>query len=219
MANNRNRSAKKTLRVTFPSGKTICYNNATSVMIDVLKEIGSQRFNEITLEMSHYPLISQEDNPKFDGYMKPVSDGWLLNTQSNTETKYMQIKSISTLLDLDLKIEIGSDLETENNPYKEKKSRTIQKLLVRLPNGEFIGNEKSIDTFLETIWHLGIEEIYRKEINWRGYPLISRFKRTNNQTQVDKERWITVPTLTKDMVKVLKIVAMYLHVNIEVSLI
>ena len=85
-------------------------------MIDVLKEIGSQRFPEITLEMARYPLLSQEDNPKFKGYMKPVCDGWFLNTQSNTDTKYIQVKAISTLLGVNLKIEIGSDFETEDNP-------------------------------------------------------------------------------------------------------
>lgn len=219
MVAERKRSAKKTLRVTFPSGKVICYNNATSVMIDVLKEIGSQRFPEITLEMAHYPLLSQEDNPKFKGYIKPVCDGWFLNTQSNTDTKYIQVKAISTLLGINLKIEIGSDFETEDNPYKGQSTRSKMKLLVKLPDGEFIGNEKSTDTFLETIWHIGAEDICRKEIDWRGYPLITRYKRFDNQVQVDTALWITVPTTAKDMAKLLKIVAMYMHVNIEISLI
>ena len=100
------------MRVTFPSGKVICYNNATSVMIDVLKEIGSQRFPEITLEMARYPLLSQEDNPKFKGYMKPVCDGWFLNTQSNTDTKYIQVKAISTLLGVNLKMVLTLRLKT-----------------------------------------------------------------------------------------------------------
>lgn len=219
MTQERKRSVKKTLRVTMPSGKIICYNNATSVMIDTLKEIGSQRFSDITLELAHYPLLSREDNPKFKGYIKPVCDGWFLNTQSNTETKFIQLKAINTLLKLKLKIEIGSDFETEENPYKEKKSRTIRKLLVKLPNGDFIGNDKSTDTFLETIWCLGIDNIYRKEIDWRGYPLITRYKRFENQVQIDRDRWITVPNQSKDMIKLLKIIAMYLHVNIEINLI
>ena len=188
-------------------------------MIDVLKEIGSQRFPEITLEMAHYPLLSQEDNPKFKGYIKPVCDGWFLNCQSNTDTKYIQVKSISTQLGLNLKIEIGSDFETEDNPYKGQSTRSKMKLLVKLPNGEFIGNEKSTDTFLETIWHLGIEEICRKEIGWRGYPLITRYNLFDSQVQIDRDRWITVPSTAKDMAKLLKIVAMYLHINIEINLI
>lgn len=76
----RKRGAKKTLRVTFPSGKVISYNSAASVMIDVLEEIGSHRFPEITLEMSYYPLLSREENPKFKGFIKPVCDSWFINT-------------------------------------------------------------------------------------------------------------------------------------------
>lgn len=38
----RSRAKKKLLKVTFPNGKVICYNNATSTMIAVLNEIGER---------------------------------------------------------------------------------------------------------------------------------------------------------------------------------
>lgn len=45
----RSRAKKKLLRVTFPNGKVICYNNATSTMIAVLNEIGEDLFSSIKL--------------------------------------------------------------------------------------------------------------------------------------------------------------------------
>lgn len=50
----RSRAKKKLLKVTFPNGKVICYNNATSTMIAVLNEIGEDLFSSIKLEMSIY---------------------------------------------------------------------------------------------------------------------------------------------------------------------
>lgn len=49
----RSRAKKKLLRVTFPNGKVICYNNATSTMIAVLNEIGEDRFSSIKLDLCH----------------------------------------------------------------------------------------------------------------------------------------------------------------------
>ena len=36
----RTRAKKKLVRVTFPDGEVICYNNATSTMIAALNKIG-----------------------------------------------------------------------------------------------------------------------------------------------------------------------------------
>ena len=68
----RSRAKKKLLRVTFPNGKVICYNNATSTMIAVLNEIGEDLFSSIKLEMCHLPLLSKEIYPKYQKDMKPV---------------------------------------------------------------------------------------------------------------------------------------------------
>ena len=75
----RTRSKKKLIRVTFPDGEVICYNNATSTMIAALKKIGSDKFPAINLELCHLPLLSKEIYPKYKEWMKPVGDGWYLN--------------------------------------------------------------------------------------------------------------------------------------------
>lgn len=215
----RQRAKRKLLKVTFPNGKSICYKNVTTTMIDVLKEIGVDRFPQITLEMCHLPLVSQEAYPRYKEWMKPICDGWFLNTQSNTETKFLQLRSISDSLGLDLVVEIGEDLEAESAPKGEKKSRTKDKLLVKMPDGEFIANENSADTFLEVIWQLGLSEIARREILYSGHPLISSYKSLNNQVQVDSNKWVVMPTTTKERAKVIRVIALHLRVNIEVTVI
>lgn len=215
----RQRAKRKLLKVTFPNGKSICYKNVTTTMIDVLKEIGEDRFPEITLEMCHLPLVSQEIYPRYKEWMKPICDGWYLNTQSNTETKFLQLRSINDSMDLGLIVEIGEDLEAESAPKGEKKSRTKDKLLVKMPDGEFIANENSADTFLEVIWQLGLSEIARREILYSGHSLISSYKSLNNQVQVDSNKWVIMPTTTKERAKVLRVIALHLRVNIEVTVI
>lgn len=159
----RSRAKKKLLRVTFPNGKVICYNNATSTMIAALNEIGEDRFSSIKLELCHLPLLSKEIYPKYQKDMKPICEGWYLNAQSNSDTKFLQLKAINEQLELGLKIELGSDFETVEDPEKERKTRGRDKLLVKMPDGEFIANDSALETFLEVIWNLGIEDIRKKK--------------------------------------------------------
>lgn len=212
------RAPRKLIKVTFPNGKSFCYKNVTSTMIDSLIEIGSDRFKEITLVMNHLPLLSQEMYPKYKDWMKPVCDGWYINTQSNTDTKYLQLLAISEALDLGLEIEIGSDLEATESGKKEKKSKSKDKLLVKFPDGEYIANESSLDTFLQTIWKLGIDGIARRDILWAGRPLITSYKTNNTQVQVDQNRWVTAPTTTKDRYKLLRVISTHLRVNLELTI-
>lgn len=213
------RARRKLIKVTFPNGKSFCYKNVTSTMIDSLIEIGHERFKEIPLVMCHLPLLSQEVYPKYKEWMKPVCNGWYLNAQSNTDTKYLQMRAISDALGLGLEIEIGSDLEPAESGKKEMKGKSKDKLLVKFPDGEYIANDSSLDTFLQTIWKLGIDDIARRDILWTGRPLISTYKTNNSQVQVGPDRWVTAPTTTKDRYKLLRVVSMYLRVNLEITII
>ena len=215
----RSRAKRKYLRVTFPNGKTFCYNNVTATLIAVLREIGSKRFPLIKLDVCYLPMLSKKIYPQYQKYMKPVSDGWYVNTQSNTDSKFMQLKSINTQLDLKLKIEIGDDFETEVPPNRESRSKSKDKLLVRFPDGEFVANDSATDTFLECIWKLGVEDIKRKELSWGGNSLISLSHTLKNQIQVDSDRWIIVPNTTKDKVKLLRVISAMLHVKLEINII
>lgn len=160
----RSRAKKKLLRVTFPNGRVICYNNTTSTMIAVLNEIGEDLFSSIKLEMCHLPLLSKGIYPKYQKDMKPICEGWYLNAQSNSDTKFLQLMSINDQLHLGLKIELGAGFDTVEDPGKEKRTRSRDKLLVKMPDGEYIANNSALETFLEVVWKLGIEDIRKKGI-------------------------------------------------------
>ena len=215
----RSRAKKKLLRVTFPNGKVICYNNATSTMIAVLNEIGEDRFSSIKLDLCHLPLLSKEIYPKYQKDMKPICEGWYLNAQSNSDTKFLQLKAINEQLELGLKIELGADFKTLEEPEKERKTRGRDKLLVKMPDGEFIANDSALETFLEVIWNLGIEDIRKKDLSWSGNPLITSKKMVYNQVQIDNDRWIIVPNTTKEKVKLLRVIGAMLHVKMDLNVI
>ena len=95
----RTRSKKKLIRVTFPDGEVICYNNATSTMIAALNKIGSDKFPAINLELCHLPLLSKEIYPQYKEWMKPVSNGWYLQGEREQHLwKRVQVASIMSLL-------------------------------------------------------------------------------------------------------------------------
>lgn len=215
----RSRAKKKLLKVTFPNGKVICYNNATSTMIAVLNEIGEDLFSSIQLVMCHLPLLSKEIYPKYQRDMKPICEGWYLNAQSNSETKFLQLKAINDQLKLRLEIELGTDFETTEVPEKEKRARSRDKLLVKMPDGEFFANDSALETFLEVIWNLGIEDIRKRDLSWCGNPLITTKKMVYNQVQIDNERWIIVPNTTKEKVKLLRVIGAMLHIKMDINVI
>lgn len=172
----RGRAKKKLIRVTFPNGKEICYKSATDTMVATLQELGDDIISEIKMELCHLPLLSKEVYPKYKEWMKPVCDGWYINTQSNSDSKFLQLKAINEQLTLGLVIELGYDFEAQENPNKEKRSKSRDKLLVRFPNGQYFANNSTLDTFLEVVWEIGIDEIKRKELSWGGNPLVTSSK-------------------------------------------
>ena len=215
----RGRAKKKLIRVTFPNGKVICYKCATDTMVATLQELGTDVIQNIKLELCHLPLMSQEVYPKYKEWMKPVCDGWYINTQSNSESKFLQLKAINEQLNLGLTIELGADFEAQDNPSKEKRSKSKDKLLVKISDGQYFANNSALDTFLEVVWQIGIDEIKKKDLSWGGNPLVTTFKRFNNQVQVDSQRWLIVPNTTKDKIKLLRVIGAMLHINMEITLI
>lgn len=213
----RGRSKKKLLRVTFPNGKVLCYKNTTETMIATMQELGVDIMSKVKLELCHLPLLSKEIHPKYKEWMKPVCDGWYLNTQSNSDSKFLQLNAINEQLSLGLKVELGEDFETQENPNKEKRIKYKDKLLVKFPDGQYFANNSSTDTFLEVIWEIGVDKIKQKEMSWCGKPLITTSKMFNGQVQIDNQRWVIVPNTTKDKVKLLRVISAMLRINMEIT--
>ena len=213
----RDRARRKLLRVTFPNGKVLCYKSTTDTMIATMQELGDDVIANIKLQSCHLPLLSKEIYPRYKEWMKPVCNGWYLNTQSNSDTKFLQLNAINEQLSLGLKIELGEDFVAQDNPNKEKRTRTKGEILVKLPDGQCFANNSITNTFLEVIREIGIDKIKQKELTWCGKPLITTSKMFNGQVRIDNERWIIVPNTTKDKVKLLRVIGAILRINIEIT--
>lgn len=213
----RDRARRKLLRVTFPNGKVLCYKSTTDTMIATMQELGDGVIANIKLLSCHLPLLSKEIYPKYKEWMKPVCNGWYLNTQSNSDTKFLQLNAINEQLSLGLKIELREDFVAQDNPNKEKRTRTKGEILVKLPDGQCFANNSITNTFLEVIREIGIDKIKQKELTWCGKPLITTSKMFNGQVQIDNERWIIVPNTTKDKVKLLRVIGAMLRINMEIT--
>lgn len=213
----RDRARRKLLRVTFPNGKVLCYKSTTDTMIATMQELGDGVIANIKLLSCHLPLLSKEIYPKYKEWMKPVCNGWYLNTQSNSDTKFLQLNAINEQLSLELKIELGEDFVAQDNPNKEKRTRTKGEILVKLPDGQCFANNSITNTFLELIRVIGIDKIKQKELTWCGKPLITTSKMFNGQVQIDNEQWIIVPNTTKDKVKLLRVIGAMLRINMEIT--
>ncbi len=213
----RDRARRKLLRVTFPNGKVLCYKSTTDTMIATMQELGDDVIANIKLQSCHLPLLSKEIYPKYKEWMKPVCNGWYLNTQSNSDTKFLQLNAINEQLSLGLKIELREDFVAQDNPNKEKRTRTKGEILVKLPDGQCFANNSITNTFLEVIREIGIDKIKQKELTWCGKPLITTSKMFNGQVQIDNERWIIVPNTTKDKVKLLRVIGAMLRINMEIT--
>lgn len=213
----RDRARRKLLRVTFPNGKVLCYKSTTDTMIATMQELGDGVIANIKLQSCHLPLLSKEIYPKYKEWMKPVCNGWYLNTQSNSDTKFLQLNAINEQLSLGLKIELREDFVAQDNPNKEKRTRTKGEILVKLPDGQCFANNSITNTFLEVIREIGIDKIKQKELTWCGKPLITTSKMFNGQVRIDNERWIIVPNTTKDKVKLLRVIGAMLRINMEIT--
>lgn len=213
------RSPKKILKVSFANDDIICYKNSTETFIEVLSRLSIEQLEKINLEIGHLPMISREIYPKYKGYMKPIGNGLYVNTQSDTDQKYLQLLSIKQQLNLDFVVETGTDFQGAKSKSGQKTKTDKEKLLVKLPNGEFLGNDNPIDTYLNAFWEMGIDEIQRKDFVFGDKKLITATKQYNNQIQVGNKQWLTVPPQTKDKRKWLVVTAALMHLNIEVSII
>ena len=150
--------------------------------------------------------------------MRHITDGWYVNIQSDTQQKYLQLRSINEILKLNLKIEIGTDLQITNKSTTEKQKKSKSSLLVHFPDDEFIAGDNPIDTFIKSIWKIGIDKLQRKELNINEKSLITRNKLYKGQIQVGIDQWLTIPNTTKDKAKLLHIISSIMHIDLKITI-
>lgn len=96
------------IRVTFPDGHVSQPSKVLEVLVEVVKFAGADRVRELGIICCGANLILKNPSPRYQKPCKPVGNGWLCNTCSDTGTKFSQISEISNKLGLGLKVELIS---------------------------------------------------------------------------------------------------------------
>jgi hypothetical protein len=123
------------------------------------------------------------------------------------------------MLGLELKVELGDDFETDKVKTFQKERKGRGALLVKFPDGAYIGGENPIDTYKETILKIGIEDLRRRHIEFGGKPLIANTCITKAYTEITSGAWLAIPSTTKEKAKYLKIIGVFMRIPIDVTII
>ena len=75
-------------------------------LVEVVKYAGVDRVRELGINCCADNLILKNPAPRYKKLCKPVGNGWLCNTCSDTITKFNQITEISQKLNLGIKVEL-----------------------------------------------------------------------------------------------------------------
>lgn len=198
------RSKPLKIRVTFPNGKVICHSTVLHTFIETLKAIGSENFDKISLEVGGLPLISKTKYQKYGNGMRLINDGWFVNIQSDTEQKYMQLKSIQQQLNLDLKIELGRNFETTRfNSGRTRKTTN----LVTIINNELIV-EDPITVYITVLKYIGLEKLKESPIRISNQKIVTPINLYDGQLEIDFNQWVTLPPqpYSRSVIKWLQII-------------
>lgn len=103
------RSSAQRLRVTFADGRVVQETTAAATLAQVVRIIGvdlvAMVVEEKKLRCCRVPILSKEWSPRYRDRQKRVGGGWLLMTNSSTESKIEFLETVSDELGLKLRIE------------------------------------------------------------------------------------------------------------------
>lgn len=213
------RSKKSKIKVTFPDASSICYKNPIDTMLAVLKRIDTEQLKEIKLESKGRRLITNEVSPEDEKYKEEIGNGWwYINKFVNADNKFLQLKEIDRTLGLGLDIEIGTELAVSDIKEKEKKKKSKQKLLISLPNDYILYGDSSVEVFRKFVKYAGPEEIARKNLEFRGQPLISTSNTNGKRYELAPYRWLLEPKSTKEAADMVFLISRFINLTCKIEI-
>lgn len=208
------RAKPKKVRVRFPDGTVYCYTSVKETFLATLRKIGPEKLSRVKLEVCHLPMFSQAIYDLYKDFMEPIGGGWYVNIQGDTYNKYSQLRAINKQLNLGLEIDLSADFRGEKVPRGSKGMAVLQ---VAFPDHTDIGEENTGETFMQCIWHLGIDNVRKLNLKHGGKDLITSARLYRGQVQVDVNRWLVVPGALKDKVKLLRVISLMLHIKLDIT--
>lgn len=209
----RGRAKPKKLRVTFPDGTMYCYSSVKETFLATLRKIGADRLSRVKLEVCHLPMFSQEAYKLYENFMEPIGNGWFVNTQGDTSNHYAQLVNISNQLDLGLQIDMSSDIKGESVSRGAKGMAVLE---VTFPDNTVIGEENTVETFMQCIWHIGVDAVRNLNLKHGGKDLITTTNLYKGQVQIGENRWLIVPGALNDKVKILRVIGLMMHMKMDI---
>ncbi len=93
-------SSRAKIKVQFPDGRVIQPNKVLDALVEVVKFAGAENVRSLNIIVCNDNMITKNPHPRYMKHCKPVGNGWLCNTCSDTPTKLEQIQLISEKLNL-----------------------------------------------------------------------------------------------------------------------
>lgn len=94
------------LSIKMPDGSTIEERTAWESLQKFILRAGVEKVRAVGLIANKIPLVSNTVDKKYKTAQKPLGNGWLLMTCSDTATKRKQILAIAKALSLSVNVEI-----------------------------------------------------------------------------------------------------------------
>lgn len=94
------------LRITMPDGSIIEERTAWESLRKFILRVGVEKVRAVGLIANKIPLVSNTIDKKYKTVQKPLGNGWLLMTCSDTATKRKQILAIASHLNFEVIVEI-----------------------------------------------------------------------------------------------------------------
>lgn len=94
------------LRITMPDGSIIEERTAWESLHKFVLNVGVDKVRAVGLIANKIPLVSNTVDKKYQIAQKPLGNGWLLMTCSDTATKRKQILSIASHHNLNVTVDI-----------------------------------------------------------------------------------------------------------------
>lgn len=99
-------NAPTRLRITMPDGSVIEEKTAWESLRKFVLAVGVDNVRAVGLHANKIPLVSNRIDKKYESAQKPLGNGWLLMTCSNTSTKRKQILAIAYHLGMIINVDI-----------------------------------------------------------------------------------------------------------------
>lgn len=96
------------LRITMPDGSIIEERTAWESLHKFVLKVGVDKVRAVGLIANKIPLVSNTVDKKYQTAQKPLVNGWLLMTCSDTATKRKQILTIASQMGMNITVDIIS---------------------------------------------------------------------------------------------------------------